>query len=152
MSGLEVIGIVLGGIPLIISALEHYKDGTHAIQIWRKYKTELASVIRQLRVQQSRLTNVCETLLEGLGLGGRIEAMIKEPFGSLWHDEGTKKKLTQRLHRDYGIFEETVVEMSVAIEDIKKRIGLGPTGKVSLNLFSYSPASSSKSWNLIGWA
>lgn len=131
MSGLEVIGIVLGGIPLIISALEHCKDGAHAIRTWQKYKTELASVIRQLRVQQSRLTNVCETLLEGLGLGSKIDAMINEPFGSLWQDEGTKKKLAQRLHRDYDIFEEIALEMSVAIEDIKKRVGLGPDGKVS---------------------
>ncbi|KAK6189284.1 putative phosphoglycerate mutase pmu1 [Pestalotiopsis sp. IQ-011] len=129
MPGLEVIGIVLGGIPFIISAIEHYKDGTHAIRIWRKYKTELASVIRQLRVQQSRLTNVCETLLEGLSLGSKIEAMIKEPFGSLWQDEITKQKLAQRLRRDYEIFEETAMEMSIAIGDIKKRIGLGSDGK-----------------------
>lgn len=146
MSGLEVIGVVLGGIPLIISALEHYKDGTHTIQIWRKYKTELANVIRKLRVQQSRLMNVCETLLEGLALELKIEAMIKEPFGSLWQDDGTKKKLTQRLHRDYGIFEETALGMSVAIEDLKKRIGLGPNGEVIcfvnfVTSFSNSPVS-----------
>lgn len=27
MSGLEVAGVVLGAIPLVISALEHYGDG-----------------------------------------------------------------------------------------------------------------------------
>jgi hypothetical protein len=27
MAGLEVAGVVLGSIPLVISALEHYRDG-----------------------------------------------------------------------------------------------------------------------------
>jgi hypothetical protein len=29
MAGLEIAGVVLGSIPLIISALEHYSDGVH---------------------------------------------------------------------------------------------------------------------------
>jgi hypothetical protein len=32
MSGLEVVGVVLGSIPLIISALEHYADGVRNIK------------------------------------------------------------------------------------------------------------------------
>lgn len=31
MSGFEIAGAVLGSLPLIISALEHYSDGVHII-------------------------------------------------------------------------------------------------------------------------
>lgn len=130
MSGLEVVGLVLGSIPLVISALEHYRDGIYAVRIWRRYVIELASIIRQLRVQQCILMNICEILLGDLGLP-RIDAMIRDPFGPLWRDDNIKKRLTERLNRDYNVFEATVEDMSDAIQGLKERIGLGPDGKVS---------------------
>jgi hypothetical protein len=32
MSGIEVAGLILGSIPLLISALEHYAEGVHTIK------------------------------------------------------------------------------------------------------------------------
>ncbi|KAH6656493.1 hypothetical protein BKA67DRAFT_687931 [Truncatella angustata] len=130
MSGLELVGIILGGIPLVISALEHYKEGLRSVQIWRKYGRELSSLVRQLQLQQNILTNVFETLLEDLGLGSKVDIMVKEPFGRLWQDREIKNKLSQRLYRDYGLFEDTVKNMAEAIEEVKRKLGLDADGKV----------------------
>lgn len=35
MSGFEIVGVMLGGIPLLIAALEHYKHGIQTIKIVR---------------------------------------------------------------------------------------------------------------------
>ncbi|ETS79431.1 hypothetical protein PFICI_09284 [Pestalotiopsis fici W106-1] len=131
MSGLEVLGLVLGGLPLVISALQNYKRVPQGIGRWRRYTSEIASIIRQLQSQECILTDLCEKLLEDLGLGSRIDAMIKEPFGPLWQDDGTKERLRQLLYRDYTVFQETIKEMSIAMDDLKKRIGLGPDGEMN---------------------
>jgi hypothetical protein len=131
MSGLEVLGIVLGGLPLVLSALKNYKHFREGVTRWRRYSSEMASVIRQLQSQECILTDLCEKLLEDLGLGSRIDAMIKDPFGPLWQDDRVMDKLRQLLYRDYTVFEATIGEMSTAIDEIKKKIGLGPDGQVS---------------------
>ena len=48
MSGIEIAGLVLGALPLVISALEHYEgalDSTYAFFRWRG---ELSVAIRKL--------------------------------------------------------------------------------------------------------
>lgn len=144
MSGLEVAGLVLGSIPLVISALEHYKEGLRSVQIWRKYAREINSLTRQLRMQHNILTNVCETLLEDLGLGSRVDAMIEAPFGPMWQDADTRQKLRRRLHRDFNLFEDTVKDMGEAIDEVKKKLDLGPDGKVRLTAVIQVPWSSQK--------
>src|SRR4051794_4057127 len=72
MSGFEVAGVVLGSLPLVISALEHYRDGLRSIQRWRKYERELQSLVRNLETERAKLQNVCEKLLVGLVPPSRI--------------------------------------------------------------------------------
>ena len=36
MSGFEIAGVVLGSIPLVIAALEHYADGVGMRLLWSK--------------------------------------------------------------------------------------------------------------------
>ena len=65
MSSVEVTGIVLGAIPLLIAALEHYADGIHIIRRWFRYKRELKSLIRMLRAEYSKFLGTCERVLYG---------------------------------------------------------------------------------------
>ncbi|KAJ6790295.1 hypothetical protein PWT90_09961 [Aphanocladium album] len=92
MSGFEIAGIVLGTIPLVISALEHYHDGVSAIQRWRRYQRERQHLARILKTEQIKLQNICEELLKGLVPDSQIERMIKDPFGLQWHDSQIRSK------------------------------------------------------------
>ncbi|KAK4213298.1 hypothetical protein QBC37DRAFT_440899 [Rhypophila decipiens] len=93
MSGFEVAGIVLGSIPLLISALEHYGDGVRTIQKWRKYESELRSVVRNLKTERVKLLNVCEKLLDGLVPASMVDTMVEDPFGELWQEQEIKRKI-----------------------------------------------------------
>lgn len=84
MSWLEAVSVVLGGIPLIISALEHYGDGVSAVQRWRKYKRELKSIARSLKTERVRIHNICENLLVSLVLPSQTQSMTHKPLGILW--------------------------------------------------------------------
>jgi hypothetical protein len=122
MSGFEVAGIVLGVIPIVISALEDYDEGLTAIQRWRKYEREVRSLIRNLETERLRLQTICEKLLIGIAPPSRIEHMINDPTGSLWHEEDIQKKINARLWKSAQNYDETLQEMRKAIDEMMDRI------------------------------
>ena len=125
MSGLEIAGVVLGALPLLITALEHYGDGVRTIQKWRKYERELHSVVRNLKTERVKLQNVCEKLLDGLVPASRIDSMVEDPLGELWQEVETQKRIRHRLWRSWGVFEQTVKDMKAAIEETMEKLGNG---------------------------
>lgn len=122
MSGFEVAGVVLGAVPLLISALEHYSDGLSTLKRWRRYEHELRSLVRNLDTERVKLQNVGEKLLVGIVPESHIEAMIKDPQGNLWREEKTQKKIRSRLWEGYELFEDTIVDIKKAVDEMKERI------------------------------
>ncbi|KAM7200625.1 hypothetical protein V8F33_003830 [Rhypophila sp. PSN 637] len=129
MSGFEVAGIVLGSIPLLISALEHYGDGVRTIQKWRKYESELRSVVRNLKTERVKLLNVCEKLLDGLVPASMVDTMVEDPFGELWQEQEIKRKIRVRLWRSWDAFEDMVNAMKAAIDEAMEKLDAGSKGK-----------------------
>lgn len=127
MSGFEVAGIILGSIPLVISALEHYSDGVRTLKRWRSYDRELKSLIRSLNTEMVKFQNVCDARNCS---PSRFEEMLSDPFGALWQDLDVTWNLQRRLWRSFKIFEDTVQDMKDEIEEMKEKLDLGPDGKV----------------------
>ncbi|KAK4162417.1 hypothetical protein QBC43DRAFT_321896 [Cladorrhinum sp. PSN259] len=136
MSGFEVAGIVLGSIPLLVSALEHYSEGVSTLRRWRKYERELQSLIRNLQTEHAKVKNVCEKLLYGLVPLSDLEAMIKDPFGHLWREDEVYRKICGRLWEASDVFEATVQDVKAALEEMTKRLESQKDGKVSGFLFT----------------
>ena len=57
MSGLEVAGVILGGLPLVISALEHYTHGVNTAKRYWRFKSELRSLILEINTERSIFTS-----------------------------------------------------------------------------------------------
>ncbi|KAL8791112.1 MAG: hypothetical protein Q9195_006056 [Heterodermia aff. obscurata] len=132
MSGIEVTGIVLGAIPLLISALEHYAEGLHLIRRWLRYKRELKSLIRLLRAEHSRFLGTCERVLYGLVTVPERRLLIDQPGSSHWKDLALDQKLRQRLQHAYTPYMESIDDMTEAIEDLRDRLNLDVNLQVSL--------------------
>ncbi|KAK2735429.1 hypothetical protein CKAH01_01810 [Colletotrichum kahawae] len=130
MSGFEVVGVVLGTIPLLISALEHYKEGISTIRTWRNYDRELRSLIRNLETEKVRFQDVCEKLLIGLVPQRQIEFMVYAPFGPAWQEERTRAKIEARLWRSFSNFEGIVKDMQEATQEIMKKLDLQQDGTI----------------------
>ncbi|KAK1836524.1 hypothetical protein QBC39DRAFT_272703 [Podospora conica] len=129
MSGFEIAGVVLGGVPIIVSALKLYVEGARTIQAWRRYAREVKSLIRSLETEQAKLQNVCERLLVNIVPETKIEDMINDPFGPLWREVATAKKIHARLWRSAKVFQDNVLDMNAAVEEMKKKLGLDPDGR-----------------------
>ncbi|KAJ0353549.1 hypothetical protein KNSL1_001979 [Colletotrichum chrysophilum] len=130
MSGFEVAGVVLGTIPLVISALEHYKQGISTIRTWRNYNRELRILILSLETERVRFQDVCEKLLVGLVSPCQIESMIEDPFGPAWQEDVIQAKIKARLWRSFSIFEDIVTDMEEATKEMMKKLDLQPDGKI----------------------
>ncbi|KAI1842251.1 hypothetical protein JX265_006878 [Neoarthrinium moseri] len=130
MSGFEVLGVVLGTLPLVISALEHYQEGLHTIRRWRSFEAELQSLKRKLGNENAIFINTCQQLLSGVVGSVAHEKLVDEPFGELWSNPEMRDEIALRLDHVYEPFQATVVAMNVALGEIKAKLGLDEHGKV----------------------
>ncbi|KAI0913261.1 hypothetical protein F4823DRAFT_578687 [Ustulina deusta] len=133
MSGFEVVGIVLGAIPLLISALEHYERGIKTIQIVRRRAKVMHSLATALSTEQTILRNTCETLLGGIIDAKDMKPLLAEPFGPLWQDPDTKALVERRLDHTLKDFKVLVQSMKEAVEEIRSKLGLGPDFEIKID-------------------
>jgi hypothetical protein len=130
MSGVEVVGLVLGVLPLVIEGLEKYADGVRTIKRLMGYKWELETLIDRLRTENSIFKNTCEIVLLGLAPNSSIEKLLLEPGGSAWKTPDLARKLERRLRDSYGDFFNGVMGIHRAVKAITELLGLGLDGKV----------------------
>jgi hypothetical protein len=115
MSGIEVVGLVLGAIPLAISALEHYKEGIDVISDFRKYRSILKSLKTKLSIQEELFRGTLQRLLLSELSAFEVRALFPEPGeggnSNLWGTEGIRDKLQKKLGSKFGIFMNVVVDV-----------------------------------------
>ncbi|KAF7531685.1 hypothetical protein G7054_g8633 [Neopestalotiopsis clavispora] len=117
MSGFEVVGVVLGAIPLILEVVKTYRSTADIIR-------ELKTLGRCLETEHLILYNTCEKLLVSIVPVARIEDYLKDPFGPLWGTEEAQVLLQRRLWKSYRLFEQTVQEMKRAVKELGDIFGM----------------------------
>ena len=79
MTGFEVVGAVLGVLPLVISAIENYERITGPISTYRKFSKVLKTFTTELNVQRDIFQNECIWILSRFVDGHELEDMLKDP-------------------------------------------------------------------------
>jgi hypothetical protein len=124
MSGFEVVGVILGVIPLLVSALEHYADGVRTVQRFRRYKYELKTLALELKTEQTLFRNTCELLLDGVVDGQAIDEQLMDPDGELWSRVDFQKSLKDGLGTSYEVYMERVQAMRSTLDYFRTRLEL----------------------------
>ncbi|TRX93665.1 hypothetical protein FHL15_005341 [Xylaria flabelliformis] len=134
ISGFEVVGIILGAIPLLVSALEHYGRGIKTIQIVWRWAKVMRSLATALNTEQTILRNTCETWLGGINPKD-MKPLLAEPFGPPWQDPYIKletsldfstEKSKQVIFDDGSIGKRDMIKIALQFsthEDSLKRLG-----------------------------
>jgi hypothetical protein len=135
MSGLETAGVVLGALPLIISALEHYAEGVRTAKRFWQYKSELRSLILQIRTEREIFVNTLERLLTGIIHIGRIAEYLNHPGGELWQNPDLDVKLQQRLRGSHEVYVDNVRGMNASLRKMMDKLALDSKGKVRRFVF-----------------
>ncbi|KAH7092282.1 hypothetical protein FB567DRAFT_567300 [Paraphoma chrysanthemicola] len=127
MSGLEVAGVVLGSLPLVISALEHYANGIQTAKRYWRYKSELRSLILQIDTERGIFINTLEQLLQGIVRIEHMKEFLSCPGGKVWQD--AEGQLKERLRSSYEIYFGNVKGMARSLERMREKLALDPDGK-----------------------
>lgn len=130
MSGLEIAGVVLGALPLVISALEHYANGINTAKRFWRYKSEVRSLILQINTERGIFINTLEQLLVGIVRIEHMTEFLSSPGGDVWQEEDIDIKLKDRLRGAYEVYLGNVGGMVRALEVMMKKLALDPDGKV----------------------
>lgn len=130
MSGLEVAGVVLGALPLVISALEHYAEGVSTARRYFRYKAELRSLTLSVNTERSIFVNTLEQLLTGIVHVEQMDLLLSDPSGQLWRAKDSELRLQERLGSTYDTYFENVKGMDAALQAMMLKMALDANGKV----------------------
>jgi len=129
-TGVEIAGIILATFPLIISTIQHYRKGIEPFVIWARYNRELNQLRRVLELEEAKLLNTCEKLLEPIVSTADLAVLIADPGGNSWKNRELQSKLKRFLATAYQSFldslediNETLTELSVKLDvDLKDKV------------------------------
>ena len=125
MSGLEIVGVVLGAFPLIITALEHWREvarvGGFYIQIRKEYNKCLRGVqFHQIQYKQ----NLRMLLLPIVNDPNEIDRLIRDPGGRDWSSSTLQKDLEGRLHDSLPMYMGIIDDMGAVLEELTEELSL----------------------------
>lgn len=120
MSGLEVAFGVLGVLPLLISAAEHYSDCFRPFNAYRKFASECDRFQRQLKVQKTIFRTQCRILLENVVEQDAAASMLADRGHTLWADLEVDKRLAEYLREAKEACVDTIGLIEERLEHVKK--------------------------------
>lgn len=126
MSGTEVVGFVLGAIPLLISGLEHYADGIHTMKNMWDYDAVVTHLVGEFRLAQAIFRHSCQELLMHI-LPDSEAAKLLDGASPNWDDSELDKKLREQLGSDYQAYLHAVGGLRRRLTLFTRKLGLDET-------------------------
>ena len=145
MSGFEIAGALLGSIPLIISALEHYSDGVRiddkvvcarlradkqpsqisAMKNMKNYELVFVDIRTSFAASVAIYTGSCYKLLSPLNLpDSKLKDLLAERKKEAWEDIALGESLKKRLGDDYMPYKSLVKQLNKRIILFCKKLKL----------------------------
>ncbi|KAK1750544.1 hypothetical protein QBC47DRAFT_118880 [Echria macrotheca] len=112
MSGFEIAGVVLGALPLVISAIEHYESSLDRVTVFFKWQDELDKTLRELWIQHSSYEMTLRNILSGIVCDEYLETMMARYDSPLWKDAEVHDELRRKLGAAYNVYDYTIREMA----------------------------------------
>ena len=123
MSGLEVAGVLLGTFPLIIAAIEHWRNCAKVGGYLWKARKEFSRCEKDVSFNEIIYKrNLKELLIPIVGEAADVDALVGDPGGQGWRDQALHEKLVARLQESYKVYLEIVEEMNETAEEIRKEL------------------------------
>lgn len=132
MSGFEVAGVVLGVLPLIISAIEHYNDIVDPIRTCRKYSSALQTLVTDINAQRDIFQNECILILSQFVDQHALEDMLKDPKhalrSQLKYDQNVQEKITSLIGSHASQLQGILNLINASLDEIYEEIKHLPEG------------------------
>ncbi|KAK4204394.1 hypothetical protein QBC40DRAFT_97816 [Triangularia verruculosa] len=124
----EVLGIVLGVIPLVISALEHYQDVVDPAVAFFQWRQQLPKVIRELYMAHTSYEQNLRLLLHHKAVDEEhLSEMIENPSSEHWKDSHLVSALQDKLGTAFEPCMSTINEIADLMLSISKCLNIEGT-------------------------
>lgn len=124
MSGIEVAGLVLGALPLLISAIEYYEASLDRATAFFKWKDELDKAMRELWIQRSYFELTLGNLLQGVASPLEVQSMMFDFKNDLWKSPELADSLRNKLQAAYSVYIYTIREMEGYMVALAKNLNI----------------------------
>ncbi len=132
MSGFEIIGVVLGVLPLIITAIEDYEKIVGPIVTYRQYSKALKTFTTELNVQRDIFQNECIWILSRFVDGHELEDMLKDSSHNLRNvikqDRSLDVNVSSTIGPHYGQLREILELIKASLDEIYEETKHLPEG------------------------
>jgi hypothetical protein len=108
-----VVGLVLGVIPILVSAAEHYEDAFRPFSRYRRFAPDLQLFQSELQLCKSIFRNECTALLGSVTDSKTAYNILQQKNHPLRSDHNLDKKLSEQL----GASREACVSVISRIQD-----------------------------------
>lgn len=137
MSGVEVVGLILGALPLLIQGCSWYCEGVQPMKDYWKYGPALESLQTRLGIQAALYELNIKRLMISLEVAvEEIHVLFNsvEPWRltEAWKSSHLAKKLEDRLGpQHFSTFVSTVMRIDLLMKKLMDKLKLDSKGKVS---------------------
>jgi hypothetical protein len=152
MSGLEIVGLAFGILPVLIEVIKSYSTISRKIHTLRHYSKEVRSISEQLKIHNGIFLNEVRLLLRSTEEEKEVERMLNEADDRRWKDRTLNEKIAAVLGESFdlcrGIIEATKdiidamgVDMARFDEILKQKTKVSELGIEELKLITFSSPS-----------
>lgn len=138
MSGFEVVGVVLGAVPLVISALENYAEGVRTIKRFFGWESQLTQLILSLRIQHTKFKLNLQKLLRAAAPDYNIRDIPDDHTSFLWQGD-LATRVEKYLDASFTAFREVVADYEACLKKIAYKLKhVNRPESVSQSIISWS--------------
>jgi hypothetical protein len=119
MSGIEIVGLVLGVLPIILSAIEHRHGLAGPFRRWHSYPDELRRFQSRMSVIKTMLQMELETLLIPLLGISLTKKMLVSNHHEGWSNPDLNRMISDYLGDKYRSFCLLVESVKEDLEDLE---------------------------------
>ncbi|KAH8424890.1 uncharacterized protein LDX57_002635 [Aspergillus melleus] len=131
MSGFEVVGVILGVLPLVLKAGKELYLGGGLLKDWWRYEQTFNDFINDIDYEYYRLEALVRTLLNPLPIpDDRIELLL-QANGECWMDSTLQQELRERLGDNYIRFMQTLEDLKFVVFEMIEILPI-EDGKVNM--------------------
>ncbi|KAK4691719.1 hypothetical protein P7C71_g5342, partial [Lecanoromycetidae sp. Uapishka_2] len=132
MSGFEVVGVIFGVLPLIITAIEDYEKIVGPIVTYRQYSKALKTFTTELNVQRDIFQNECIWILSRFVDGHELEDMLNDSSHSLRNviksDRNLDLNVSSTIGPHYGQLRDILQLIKTSLDEIYEETKHLPEG------------------------
>lgn len=125
VTGIEVAGLVLAVFPIVVNAIDEYRQGLERMKDWWRYRTKFIALARDIDTQDLIFQENIELLLSPVVSDDvEMDALVNDPAGPEWAKPDLRERLMERLPKSFDAYIAIVQEMNRILEELQTHLGI----------------------------